>query len=324
MAKTKEASRPSQLSQERVQDSSDENESQPAESESESGSTQESSSDDDDKDSPLANGQDDSGTESTSSPIARTKRPSPDATQTSRKKAKTVSQTVQIAAKPYKAPSGYEPVTVTASVYAADSATLFENLTGKQIWHISVPDTVSIDSIKELDIQAVLKGEPIVSKNGVDYNMQPVPPRNETVLLPQGAKSNYKQCATKIERSFHLREMIKKSKSQEETPVIFTATATGKPKVIRKQPEGLKMRYTPYGAPPLQEDAEDVEMDDAFQIPPEVPEPSPKRKPKKSKETKQDSSSGKPPESTTLVPDSQTSIEKKKQKKRRLVDADVL
>ncbi|KAK4946337.1 hypothetical protein LTR10_014535 [Elasticomyces elasticus] len=307
MAKTKEASRPSQLSQERVQDSSDENESQPAESESESGSTQDSSSDEDDKDSAQANGQDDS-----------------DATQTSRKKAKTVSQTVQIAAKPYKAPSGYEPVTVTASDYAADTATLFENLTGKQIWHISVPDTVSIDSIKELDIQAVLKGEPIVSKNGVDYNMQPVPPRNETVLLPPGTKSNYKQCATKIERSFHLREMIKKSKSQEQTPVIFTATATGKPKVVRKQPEGLKMRYTPYGAPPLQEDAEDVEMDDAFQIPPEVPEPSPKKKSKRSKETKQDSSSGKTPESTTLVPDSQASIEKEKKKKRRLVDADVL
>ncbi|KAI1621211.1 DNA-directed RNA polymerase I subunit RPA34.5-domain-containing protein [Exophiala viscosa] len=324
MAKSKEASRPSPLSQERVQDSSDENESQSAESESESGSTQASSSDEEDKGPPKVNGQDDSDTESTLSPVVRQKRPSPGVTQSSRKKAKTNSQTVQIAAKPYKAPSGYEPLTMTASDYAADTATLFDNLTGKQIWHISVPDTVTIDSIKELDIQAVLKGEPIVSKNGVDYNMQPVPPRNETVLLPQGTKSTYKQCPTKIERSFHLREMIKKSKSQEEAPVVFTATATGKPKVVRKQPEGLKMRYTPYGATPIQEDAEDVEMDDVFHVPSEVLEPSPKKKSKKSKETIQDSSSGRTPEPTTLVPDSQTSIEKKKKKKRRLVDANVL
>lgn len=326
MAKQKEPPKQSQLSQERVEDSSDENESQPAESESESESESTSSNVEDDSKSSQANGRDDSETESTSSTVPRQKRPPSDATQIStRKKAKTITSTVQISAKPYKAPSGYEPLTLTASDYAADVATLFDDLTGKQIWHITVPDTISIESIKELDIQGALKGEAILSKNGVDYNMQSIPPRNEGVLLPQGTKSTYEQCPTKIQRSFHLREMIKKSQPQEKTSIVFTATATGKAKVIRKQPEGLKMRYIPYGATPLEEDAEDVDMDDAFQVPPEVPEPSPKKKSKKSKETNQDPTGGTSPETKKkAAADGQASIEKKKKKKRKLVDADVL
>lgn len=329
MAKKKEVAKPSNLSEEVVHDSSDEDEPQVAEveSESESESTTPTSNAEDDSESSDDSGRDDSESESSTSSVPSKKRHSESISETPLKRAKkTTSSAVRIAPKPFKAPTGYESVTLSTSDYASASAALFDDLAGKQIWHISVPDSVSIESIEKLDIQAALRGEKIHSKDGVDYNMQNIASNNETVLLPEGPKSTYKQAA-RIERSFRMQEMTTKPDVQDDdatqTPLVFTATQTGKPKVVREQPQGLKMRYFPYGAPPAKEELEDVEMTDTFQVPEGVPEPSPKKKSKKSKHASQGSMTGESPqkskEATGEVP-----TEKKKKKKPKLVDEDVL
>lgn len=217
--------------------------------------------------------EDESETKSQESRSESSKRKSPadTAEQQSRKKTKAAAvaaSTIQIAPKSFKAPHGYEPLILSASDFASASASLFENLEGKQIWHISAPDTVNIDAIKELDIQAALSGQAILSKDGIDYNMHPSLASNEVLLLPQGSDSTYEQSEMKISRSFHLRQMSSKPKHQtkgqvEKTPLIFTAVEEGEERIPRKQPEGLKMRYTPFGATPAprnDDDEHDVEM----------------------------------------------------------------
>jgi hypothetical protein len=316
MAKTKDISQQNHLSEEKVYDSSDNEDNEasdtapspsskskklplretkrtklsgkfpavPSDTTSEDdGESTESEEDDDD------NEDEDDRTESQESSSESSKRKSPPATaeQPSRKKTKatpTATSTVQIASKSFKAPHGYEPLILSASDFASDSASLFENLQGKQIWHISAPDTVSIDAIKELDIQAALQGQPILTKDGVDYNMHPALVSSDVLLLPQGTNSTYEQSELKISRSFHLRQMGSKGKHQtkdhEETPLIFTATEEGQGRIPRKQPGGLKMRYTPFGAPPAprnhdddEDEDEDVEMSTetaTFQVPDEI------------------------------------------------------
>lgn len=278
--------------------------------------------------------EDNSDNDSAASPISTQKRRSPDQPETSsRKKAKIATPSkVRIPAKPFTAPKGYEPIALSASDYASDM-TLFGDLSNKQIWHISVPDTVSIESIKELDIEAVLRGQPILSNKGLEYSMHAMPPKKEMILLPHGVETNYKQTERKVDRSFQMREVSTESKDTltREVPLVFTATKTGAPKAVRKQPEGLKMRYVPYGAPslPRQTQSEDVEMHDDFQIPAEVKVvPSSPATPRKadSQQTNGSQVSEKGPEKKVPGADTPGSSEKKskKKKKRRLVDEDVL
>ncbi|EXJ73744.1 uncharacterized protein A1O5_03506 [Cladophialophora psammophila CBS 110553] len=270
-------------------------------------------------------GEDGSDTDSASSSSSSRKRRSPETPEIpSSKKAKTATRDkVNIPPKPFKPPKGYEPLTWSASDFASDM-NLFDDLSNKQIWHISVPESVSIDSIKELDIEAVLRGQPILSRNGVDYDMQVLPSRNDVIFLPRGSDAKYKQCTRKIERSFYMRE-VSRPQSEGNKPAVFTATQTGAPKQIRKQPEGLKMRYMPYGVSPTQEDRpEDVEMRDTLQVPPDFDDeasssPAQSRKGRQ-KQTNGETGNEKSPEKKLRGADTPASSEKKKKKKRRLMD----
>lgn len=269
-------------------DSSDEEELQTSDSESSSGDASDSgstpASSDDDETTESSDGVDESDVESTTSSALKQKRPL--STQTrlpARKKAKNTTSTAQIAPKPFKAPSGYEPLTLSASDYASDVEALFGNTAGKQVWHISAPAMVSIESIKAIDIQAIARGEPVFSKNGVNYTMLPNTADNEAILLPEGTRSGYRHRAIKIERSLDLRESSKRSGPDDKTPLVFTATEPGQAKAIRKQPQGLKMRYVPFGVTALNKGPGDTEMTDAFQVPADVIEETPRKTSKKSK-----------------------------------------
>ncbi|EXJ88845.1 hypothetical protein A1O3_01909 [Capronia epimyces CBS 606.96] len=358
MARTKETAGQSHLSQERVQDSSDEDNSppekvtstrkqkpqpsgsavqktskkskpkSPSPSPSPSAASEQESTD---ESSESETGQDDSDDDSTTTSASSQKRTAPAAEESlPKKKSKTTTSSavhVHIAPKPFKAPPGYGPVIVSASDYTSEMGTLFDDLSAKQIWHISVPDSVSIESIKELDIEAAMKGEPIVSRDGIDYSMHAVESQNQVVLLPNGAKMSYRQSAKRVEHSYLLQETTTIPKSKTEASLVFAATKSGESKPIRKQPEGLKMRYVPYGAPAIQEAAEDadVEMRDSLDIPPELePKPttmSPQTTSKKTKKKpKQGQADEKSPKKKLREADGPVSHEKKKKKKRRLVD----
>ena len=372
MAKSTQPSKPSQLSEEKVYDSSDSEDNsnsktrprpnsktkklplretdkrkstkgstaaqtkspaEPSDTPSEvDGDSVESEDDDDD---------DEEGSETdsqeSSSESSNRKSPAGTAGQPSRKKPKATPNTtssIQIAAKSFNAPRGYEPLILSASGFASESTSLLQNLQGKQIWHISAPDTVNINAIKELDIQAALSGQAILSKGGIDYNMQPSFAPNDVLLLPQGSDSTYEQSEIRISRSFHLRQMSDKpqqrTKGQAETPLIFTAVEGGQETIPRTQPGDLKMRYTPFGATPLagnDDDEQDVEMSteiDAATF--KVPEDIVGEQSSGKQATHGDAESmhrGEKRDKRGREKDKVTgSGEKKKKKKRRLVDED--
>lgn len=187
---------------------------------------------------------------------ANKRKSGPESLTESRKKTKPNSVSkIRIAPTPFKAPQGYEPFALSASDYASQSTSLFENLSGKQIWHISAPASLSLQSITELDIQAALQGRCILSKTGTDYNMHPTPSQHEIILLPAGQDSTYEQTEVAITRSFDLREMstmpLAKARDNEQgstASIVFTATREGSQGQPRKQPEGLRQRYVPFGA----------------------------------------------------------------------------
>ncbi|KEF62673.1 uncharacterized protein A1O9_00646 [Exophiala aquamarina CBS 119918] len=372
MAKSKQPSKPSPLSREKVYDSSDSGHNEDSEtrpisssklkklplreadrrksaenspaanrlspraasdttSEDEGQSTESEEDDEEDGSETESQGQE------PSSESSKRKSPAETSEQPSRKKSKAApvaTSTIHIPPKAFQAPRGHEPLILSASDFASESASLFENLQGKQIWHISAPDTVNIGAIKELDIQAALSGQAILSKDGINYNMQPSFASNDVLLLPQGSDSTYEQSEMRISRSFHLRQMSSKpklkhqTKDQAETPLTFTAVEEGKESIPRKQPGGLKMRYTPFGATPAarnDNDEDDIEMNTeigtaTFKVPDDVVGERSGGKQATNDDADSMHRGGKRDKRSQEKDRVTGSGEKKKKKKRRLVD----
>jgi hypothetical protein len=369
MAKSKQASQPSHLSEERIYDSSDSENNQDSDVESSPTSkpkklplretnkskssskllskqkksvpppSDTTSSDEEESSESQGNADEhedeETGSQESSSESSKRKSPSREPERPARKKSKSTAtattSTVQIAPRAFKAPQGYEPVILSASDFASEGASLFENLQGKQVWHISAPDSVPLDVIKELDIQAALQGKAILAKDGINYNMHPTHLSNDVLLLPGGKHSTYEQSEQRIAKSFHLRQMnstpTHKTQDDIETALIFTAMEEGKARKPREQPGGLKMRYTPFGAPSAPQnatgqDGEDVEMTTeptAFKVPDEIvgERSSGKQSTNEAAETPRGEKRGKKDRDQDR--DTGSNIKKKK-KNRRLVD----
>jgi len=67
----------------------------------------------------------------------------------------------------YKPPPGFETASIVAAT-SSDLADLFAPLylQGKQLWHITVPSTVPIDSITEVAAESVQNGKSVLSHKG--------------------------------------------------------------------------------------------------------------------------------------------------------------
>jgi hypothetical protein len=177
--------------------------------------------------------------------------------------AKIVPVAVTIPAQIFKAPKGYDAIAPPA-VDCDSSAQPLGDLPEKQLWQITVPAGVPLESVKELDVEAVLRGEPFLTHNGISYGMQPLPTTDDAFVLEQGSDGKYQQASKKIERNFLIQEIHKQTTlpSEADLPPAFTATEAGGRKEVRKQPTGLKMRNTPFGvaAEPATKVSEDTDM----------------------------------------------------------------
>jgi hypothetical protein len=145
-------------------------------------------------------------------------------------------------------------------VVAPDSASeatrfLTANLTGKEVWHIVAPANVSINSIRPFSIQAAMRGEPILTSEGKWYCLKDESSTKKCILTPNDTEDAYVPGKAAISRTFHLREMVnppatgKASGADQAVKMYFEFQPHDemptKPK--RKQPEGLRMRYQPFG-----------------------------------------------------------------------------
>ena len=158
---------------------------------------------------------------------------------------------------PYAPPSGFDPVILGASDFASDTSELLLDLDCKQVWHISAPATLNLDPIKGLDLTAALQGDTILTHNNVNYSLQEVSVNGEALMLVDGESAKYGASKTKVSKSFKLgvrsgnEEQQPSEKSDANEPEIstpaFFAQHSGQKKLPRQQPEGLKMRYQPFG-----------------------------------------------------------------------------
>jgi hypothetical protein len=132
---------------------------------------------------------------------------------------------------------------------------LINDLTGKQIWHISAPANVSLESLKTFPIQAALNEKPILNSDGKSYCFTKGLSTATFLLAPNETQDEYVPSKTAISRTFHLREMVNppvKSRGTEanhSTPIYFEFQPDDKlpQRTKRMQPEGLRMRYKPFG-----------------------------------------------------------------------------
>jgi hypothetical protein len=46
---------------------------------------------------------------------------------------------------------------------------VFDNLQGKQVWHITAPADLSLKAVKELAMDQAMRGEAVIKHKGSDY-----------------------------------------------------------------------------------------------------------------------------------------------------------
>jgi hypothetical protein len=72
------------------------------------------------------------------------------------------------ATKAYAPPRGFHPVPLNARTISTSTA-LLDKLQGKQIWHITAPAGISLESLSGLDMDQAMRGDAILSYKGTDY-----------------------------------------------------------------------------------------------------------------------------------------------------------
>lgn len=231
--------------------------------------------------------------------------------------------TARIAPKPFKATSGFEPLSGRDSADISETTNMFSNTEGQQIWYISAPDTLDIESIKSLDLQEALKGNVVHTKDNHNYSMISTPIKDEVLLLPKHSSGSYTHSQARIAHAFHFREVssqVSPDKSSLTTAdnvtsnLDFTAQKGGQKKPPRQQPQGLKMRYLPYGV--VQSEVSetsnnDIIMEDHFVDVADTAEGATSSKLKKKKKSKEINEVGLDP----MEMDVQTSAKSRKSSK---------
>jgi hypothetical protein len=145
-------------------------------------------------------------------------------------------------------------VTVSDS---ASPATQFltSDLGGKEVWHITAPSNMSMKAIKPFIIRAAMRGEPILNSEGKEYCLKEGLSANTCTLIPNDITGAYVPGTVAVSRTFHLQEMInpptkdKRSEDNQPEQMYFEFQPhDGYPvRKKRKQPEGLRVRYKPFG-----------------------------------------------------------------------------
>jgi hypothetical protein len=114
---------------------------------------------------------------------------------------------------------------------------------------------MSMKSIKPFTIRAAMRGEPILDSEGKEYCLKEGLSANTCMLIPNDITGAYVPGTVTVSRTFHLQEMInlptkdKGSEANQPKQIYFEFQPHDRYPVRkkRKQPEGLRVRYKPFG-----------------------------------------------------------------------------
>ena len=156
---------------------------------------------------------------------------------------------------PYTPPSGFEAASIPAGP-TSEQAQLFSptSLQDKQIWHITVPQGIGISSLTQVAKTSVQDGSAILSYKGADYGLMAEADgieSRETLLLPFPKDESYKPSGQRITKTLHLQQLVHPSGALRGSEDLKSFTARKEGSHYRRpapqQPEGLRMRYRPFG-----------------------------------------------------------------------------
>ncbi|KAI9771491.1 MAG: hypothetical protein M1840_002111 [Geoglossum simile] len=151
----------------------------------------------------------------------------------------------------YKPPQGFQALKTDPSTSTTSELLSPPNLAGKQIWYITAPASVPVSNLKEVSTQKVMNGEAVLSYKGSEYGFvsldEAAAGSSQAVLLVPG-KEGYQLAGTNFSRTILLQQLVRLPLriNTEGAPQASSALPAAK-KAARKQPEGLKMRFTPIG-----------------------------------------------------------------------------
>ncbi|ERF74110.1 hypothetical protein EPUS_06379 [Endocarpon pusillum Z07020] len=162
---------------------------------------------------------------------------------------------VAIPAKLFRPPNGFEELPPNALNSTTEGFEAVSGvLTGKQIWHITAPTSIPLNSIEDFDVDVVRSGRPILTYDSRQYGLAFGDKDSQHLLLPgKVGGSSYKRSRVHVSKSYHLREIPNQSQSTSSKAVqstedsVFFAKEQPLARPPREQPKMLRMRYKPFG-----------------------------------------------------------------------------
>ena len=192
----------------------------------------------------------------------------------------------------YEPPVGFKSTSISLHPASKLSEILApSNLQGKQIWYITAPESVPISLVKEFSTQKIGNGASILEYQGAKYGLIPESEVEQAsrraLFLPSNQTNEYQSSKTTIIKTLHLQQIVSLP-NHAHHPAIHPnrspSASESYRKTPRQQPEGLKMRYRPFGVSDdsdLESNSEPVPKAPEFRIPAPVKETSPGRKRKR-------------------------------------------
>ncbi|KAF9891736.1 hypothetical protein FE257_003217 [Aspergillus nanangensis] len=178
-------------------------------------------------------------------------------------------------AQSYKPPSGFKSAKKQPPP-SSKSSSLLANLSGKQIYHITAPAFLPLETVEQISLEKVMQGQPILKHKGAQYgipvdSMQQNGANEKTLLLYDPKAQTYSSTSSGNIQSYHVQQMVNlPERSETQDKVLEAAKKLVKPP--RKQPKNLKMRFRPVGsgqAPPetLGSSSESEGEEPTFKVP---------------------------------------------------------
>ncbi|KAK7193194.1 hypothetical protein DPSP01_008201 [Paraphaeosphaeria sporulosa] len=163
------------------------------------------------------------------------------------------SQTVTFQqARPFVPPEDFKAASTERAASSAIT-NIFKNLDGKQIWHITAPEGVSLKDLRQLAMDKVQKGEAVLDHKGTSYGLAPaeVGVGGREVMIP--VANGYRAIPTQVSQSYHIQQVINLPKLTSRQADVNTggeaaASITASTiRAVKPQVKGLKMRFFPSG-----------------------------------------------------------------------------
>ena len=202
----------------------------------------------------------------------------------------------------YQAPPDFEPAAISLGD-APSAERLFSSagLEGKELWHIVLPSSVPVSALTEIPPQGILDGSKSLSHDDSDYGLVP---HGEAIarslLIPSHTNNIFTPVKTAFAKSLRLQQLVKVP-IHGVNPELRASSSEVPKKKRNQQPEGLRMRYQPFGIPDSSGADQGTGLDSSEQH-------------VDSKQRKMEASQFKPPPEP-LVEDSARKEEKKKKRK---------